>query len=133
MNQAAVESVRFQKQLEQLYDNPFDDQKFMEIDDDQFDDEVENLIEWCEDLDYDKYIENWHTQATSAKPITQDDDKELHVFDLGMGDLTIGLAQSGGADGADGQFSSHKMDLSHIQGVGVADGSQLGSQNASVH
>lgn len=24
-----------------------------------FDNEVNNLIEWCEDLDYDKYIESW--------------------------------------------------------------------------
>lgn len=27
--------------------------------DDAFDNEVNNLIEWCEDLDYDKYVENW--------------------------------------------------------------------------
>lgn len=27
---------------------------------DEFDDEVNNLIEWCEDLDYEKYTENWH-------------------------------------------------------------------------
>ena len=41
----------------------------MELNDEQFDDEVENLIEWCEDLDYDKYIESWHQQATSADPV----------------------------------------------------------------
>ena len=38
------------------------------IDDEHFDDEVNNLIEWCEDLDFDKYCESWHTMATSAKP-----------------------------------------------------------------
>jgi hypothetical protein len=27
---------------------------------------VNNLIEWCEDLDYEKYIDNWHDLATSA-------------------------------------------------------------------
>ena len=31
-----------------------------------FDKEVSALIEWCEDLDYDKYIANWHQLATSA-------------------------------------------------------------------
>lgn len=53
---------------------------------------MENLIEWCEDLDYDKYVENWNTQATSAKPLVPDDDKTVKVFDAGLGDLTIGLA-----------------------------------------
>ena len=32
----------------------------MEMEEDDFDEEVENLIEWCDDLDYDKYIENWN-------------------------------------------------------------------------
>ena len=52
--------------LEQLYENPFDDKKFMELDDIEFEGEVNNLIEWCEDLDYEKYINNWHQLATSA-------------------------------------------------------------------
>ena len=33
--------------------------------DGEFEDEVNNLIEWCEDLDYEKYTENWHEIATS--------------------------------------------------------------------
>ena len=52
--------------LERLYENPFDDQKFLKIDDEAFEKEVNNLIEWCEDLDYEKYIGNWHQLATSA-------------------------------------------------------------------
>jgi len=52
--------------LEQLYENPFDDKRFMKLEDDDFNDEVNNLIEWCEDLDYEKYIGNWHSLATSA-------------------------------------------------------------------
>jgi len=28
---------------------------------------VDGLIEWCEDLDYYKYMENWTVIATSAK------------------------------------------------------------------
>ena len=26
------------------------------------------MIEWCEDLDYEKYTDNWHEIATSNKP-----------------------------------------------------------------
>ena len=94
MNQAAVESARFQKQLESLYDNPFDDKKFKELDDDNFEDEVNNLIEWCEDLDFDKYCESWHTMATSAKPTLPSDDNNVQVLGLGLGDITIGLGPS---------------------------------------
>ena len=39
----------------------------MQLEDEDFDDEVNNLIEWCEDLDYEKYIGNWHELATSAQ------------------------------------------------------------------
>ena len=39
----------------------------MKLDDNDFDDEVNNLIEWCEDLDYEKYVGNWHSLATSAQ------------------------------------------------------------------
>ena len=53
------------KELEKLYDNPFDDQNLVEMVDDEFEDEVNNLIEWCEDLDYEKYAESWHEIATS--------------------------------------------------------------------
>lgn len=52
--------------MEQLYENPFDDQRFMALDELDFENEVNNLIEWCEDLDYEKYINNWHQLATSA-------------------------------------------------------------------
>ena len=63
---AALDSTMFKKQLEQLYDNPFDDNKFEEMPDGEFDNEVNNLIEWCEDLDFEKYQDNWFTLATSA-------------------------------------------------------------------
>ena len=56
------------KELEKLYDNPFDDQNLVEMQNEEFDDEVNNLIEWCEDLDYEKYTENWHQIATSNQP-----------------------------------------------------------------
>lgn len=40
------------QELEKLYDNPFDDENLQEMKNDEFDNEVNNLIEWCEDLDY---------------------------------------------------------------------------------
>jgi len=38
----------------------------MQLPDEDFEVEVNNLIEWCEDLDYEKYTTNWHQLATSA-------------------------------------------------------------------
>lgn len=55
-----TEQKKDSQALEQLYENPFDDKKLLEIDDGEFENEVNNLIEWCEDLDYDKYMNNWH-------------------------------------------------------------------------
>ena len=52
--------------MEGLYENPFDDDRLKELDDDDFDKEANNLIEWCEDLDYEKYINNWYSLATSS-------------------------------------------------------------------
>lgn len=51
-----------------MYENPFDDENLVEMVPDEFELEVNNLIEWCEDLDYEKYTENWHDMATSGKP-----------------------------------------------------------------
>jgi len=56
------------KELEKLYDNPFDDQNLVEMQDGVFDLEVDGLIEWCEDLDYEQYTKNWHEIATSNRP-----------------------------------------------------------------
>ena len=53
-------------QIEEMYENPFDDKKLLDLDNDGFENEVNNLIEWCEDLDYEKYMNNWHALATSA-------------------------------------------------------------------
>jgi len=56
------------------------------MDDNQFNQDVDGLIEWCEDLDYDKYMENWTAIATSAKNEYIPDDGHLHV--LGVADIT---------------------------------------------
>ena len=50
------------------------------------------MIEWCEDLDYDKYMNNWQAIATSAKHDTIPADDSLHV--VGLGELTVNTKQS---------------------------------------
>lgn len=64
-DQPVVQNIDKQE-IERMYTNPFDDKRFMGLNDMQFESEVNNLIEWCEDLDYEKYIGNWHQLATSA-------------------------------------------------------------------
>ena len=43
---------------------------------------MDGLIEWCEDLDYDKYMENWTVIATSAK------------IEMGANDMILGAETS---------------------------------------
>ncbi|KAM3144218.1 hypothetical protein pb186bvf_003680 [Paramecium bursaria] len=40
-------------------------QQLIDLDDDQFDKEVQNLIEWTENLNFDKYMEEWFQLSTS--------------------------------------------------------------------
>ena len=56
--------------------------------------------------------------------MNQDDDKRLHFYEMGLGELTVGLAQpdSPGMTSPDGQYGSHKMELSGFKGTNVADG-----------
>ena len=56
------------KELEKLYDNPFYDENLVEMVPDEFEFEFNNLIEWFEDLDYEKYTENWLDKVISSKP-----------------------------------------------------------------
>jgi len=53
-----------------MVENPFDRREFEEYDEETFKDEVNNLIEWSNELDYDQYISNWGQIATSA--VTKD-------------------------------------------------------------
>lgn len=62
-----------------MYENPFDAKKLLDLDDFEFEQEVDGLIEWCEDLDYDKYMDNWQQIATSAKHDAVPNDNSLHV------------------------------------------------------
>jgi len=50
------------------------------------------LIEWCEDLDFEKYQDNWFTLATSNQAEIPGIDAQVQVFDAALGDVTIGLA-----------------------------------------
>lgn len=84
--------------------------------DGQFDSEVNNLIEWCEDLDFEKYQDNWFTLATSAKVDTPGEDTAVQVYESGMGDITIGLAS--GREGIErSQLSSEFGDPNSISAV----------------
>ena len=85
------------------------------MEDDQFDDEVNNLIEWCEDLDFDKYCESWLTMATSAKPNLPTDDNNVQVYGLGLGDITIGLGPNTFQGQASGTINAN--DLGAVAGA----------------
>eukprot|EP00824_Muranothrix_gubernata_P025413 TRINITY_DN8155_c0_g3_i1.p1 TRINITY_DN8155_c0_g3~~TRINITY_DN8155_c0_g3_i1.p1 ORF type:complete len:187 (-),score=19.39 TRINITY_DN8155_c0_g3_i1:2-538(-) len=64
--------------------NPFEDSHFEFLDPKEFDDEVNELIEWCEGLDYEKYLDDWKQLATSAcsdKFTIQVSDTELGIPD----------------------------------------------------
>lgn len=47
-------------------DNPFNDEKLLEMDPNQFEEHVNDLIEWSETLDYDKYVLEWNLIGTTA-------------------------------------------------------------------
>jgi hypothetical protein len=61
----------------------------------EFDDEVNNLIEWCEDLDYEKYTENWHEIATSntAEPPQNVMHEPFKISGQQMGGFTLERSQ----------------------------------------
>lgn len=65
------------------------------MEDGDFENEVNNLIEWCEDLDFEKYQDNWFTLATSAEAESPGDDTHIQVYNAELGDLTIGLMTGG--------------------------------------
>eukprot|EP01016_Furgasonia_blochmanni_P033424 TRINITY_DN3495_c0_g1_i2.p1 TRINITY_DN3495_c0_g1~~TRINITY_DN3495_c0_g1_i2.p1 ORF type:complete len:219 (-),score=49.07 TRINITY_DN3495_c0_g1_i2:168-764(-) len=48
-------------------DNPFESEDFLEYDEDKFDDEAKKLIEWSENLDFDKYQSDWLMMSTSSR------------------------------------------------------------------
>ena len=45
--------------------NPLKDPKFIDMDENEFDDHVKELIEWSDNLDYDKYVRDWFQLSTS--------------------------------------------------------------------
>lgn len=49
-----------------MVENPFDQKVFEELDEETFKEEVDELIEWSKELDYDLYMNNWQQLATSS-------------------------------------------------------------------
>jgi hypothetical protein len=80
------DNLKHESNIDNLYSNPFEEKRFEEYGNNEFDKEVNALIEWCEDLDYDKYVTNWAELATSGKTDTKQDelgdiDEELFLKD----------------------------------------------------
>jgi len=53
-----------------------DESTLQEMNDDEFEKEVNNLIDWCEELDYDAYTKEWYITSTSAIPNLEERQKE---------------------------------------------------------
>ncbi|EGR30988.1 hypothetical protein IMG5_120040 [Ichthyophthirius multifiliis] len=45
--------------------NPLKDQRYIDLNEDQFNNEVKDLIEWSKNLDFDEYIKDWFQLSTS--------------------------------------------------------------------
>lgn len=45
--------------------NPLKDPRFIDMDEDQFESEVKDLIEWSNNLDYNEYVKDWFQLSTS--------------------------------------------------------------------
>ncbi len=59
------EGGQFMTAQVQEHQNPFEDPKFINLTEQQFEEEANDLIEWSQALDYDHYLTNWHEIATS--------------------------------------------------------------------
>lgn len=46
--------------------NPFENERLLELDDEELNEYVSGLMKWSETLDYDKYMDHWFQIATSA-------------------------------------------------------------------
>ena len=62
-----LNSIQEVDEEDENFENPLEQSKFLEMDDQQFDNEVKELIEWSEQLDFDSYLNEWNMIATSAK------------------------------------------------------------------
>ncbi len=62
------------------------------MDDAAFNEEVDGLIEWCEDLDYDKYMDEWQVLATSSKADPPPLTSEVTMLHGGLGEIQVALS-----------------------------------------
>eukprot|EP00331_Platyophrya_macrostoma_P034331 CAMPEP_0176460080 /NCGR_PEP_ID=MMETSP0127-20121128/33730_1 /TAXON_ID=938130 /ORGANISM="Platyophrya macrostoma, Strain WH" /LENGTH=105 /DNA_ID=CAMNT_0017851281 /DNA_START=553 /DNA_END=867 /DNA_ORIENTATION=+ len=61
------EKAKQEEENLKLQDNPLNDTKYLDLDDKEFDDEVRELLEWSDNLDFDKYFDEWQKISTSDK------------------------------------------------------------------
>lgn len=47
-------------------ETPFDSAAWLELEENSFEAQVNDLLEWSDSLDYEKYVSNWSKLATSA-------------------------------------------------------------------
>jgi len=59
------EKVREEEPVLQGQKNPFENPALIDVDEDEFAKEVDDLIEWSDNLDFDKYNSYWKNISTS--------------------------------------------------------------------
>jgi len=63
--QTMFEKAKEQEPILQGQPNPFEESKFFDLNEEHFEKEVNDLIEWSENLDFDQYVDNWTKLSTS--------------------------------------------------------------------
>jgi len=63
--QTMFEKAKEQEPILQGQPNPFEESKFFDLDENNFDNEVNELIEWSENLDFESYVDGWAKLCTS--------------------------------------------------------------------
>lgn len=61
------------------------------MDNEDFNEEVDQMIEWCDDLDYDKYMDEWQVLATSNKI---EPSNQVTMLSGGLGEISVGLERN---------------------------------------
>jgi hypothetical protein len=59
------EKAKLEEEVLQQHPNPFEETKLIDMEDKEFDDEVKDLLEWSDNLDFDKFYREWTKLSTS--------------------------------------------------------------------